>query len=196
MTRPGGEESTAPHAPPVLAAVRSAPVPRRVPIAGVPRSFSAGRMLAIVALFAVLFSLLQITGAPVALFPYAGVFCAAVILGQMLLFGGRHPRAASCIVGAAAMPILSVFALLSSSSRGLSPFENLLVCTTFSGAIAGYLVGAICAGAFLVLDRRWDAGRILTGSPFAAPIPPEGATGREKTPDREDPGGGNPWGDG
>lgn len=156
--------------------------PLRVPIAGVPRTFSAGRMLVIVTMFAVVFSLLQLWKAPAPVFPFVGGFCGAIVLGQMLLFGGRQPRVASCIVGACAMPLLSL--IIASALGGpellnkfrADPGEMIgsLLCSGFSlavfGVAAGYVIGTFCAGVFLIVDRQWNAGQIVSVAPIEAEI--------------------------
>lgn len=173
--------------------------PDRVPMAGVPRSFNAGRMLVIVTMFAVLFSLLGATEAPTPVYPLVGSFCAAVVLGQMILFRGRQPRAASCIVGGFMMPLLALITVavvrgprLFDDFRG-DPFGMLSssFCTAFAcslvGVVAGYVVGTFCAGVFLIVDRQWNAGLIVSEEPIDAEIVTENETEADST------GGDDPW---
>lgn len=179
--------------------------PLRVPIAGVPRVFSAGRMLVIVTMFAVVFSLLQLSKAPAPVFPFVGGFCGAVVLGQMLLFGSRKPRAASCIAGGCAMPLLAL--MIAVASRGKYVLDQLradpvemvgsLLCSGFAltifGVLAGYVIGTFCAGVFLIIDRQWNAGQIVapTGAGMvpndeSRPDSPKTAAAEEQDPWSED----------
>ena len=56
-------------------------------------------------LFAVLFSLLRSVGADLETFAIISTMVAALALGQILLFGGRYPRAASIWVGGCLFPL-------------------------------------------------------------------------------------------
>jgi hypothetical protein len=155
------------------------PIPANaIPIARVPRSFNTGRMLIIVTLYAFLFSLLQVTDAHPALYPYAGIFVAAIVLAQMFGFAGKDPRLASFLVGTITMPILTLVVMLAllfstGGPRGGAYIQGLF-CTLFASALVGgffgYLVGTVCAGAFLIVDRRWDAGQPLPEQPILADI--------------------------
>lgn len=178
--------------------------PIREPLAGVPRTFSAGRMLVIVTMFAVVFSLLQLLKVPAPVFPFVGGFCGAVVLGQMLLFGGRQPRIASCIVGACAMPLLSlsIAAVLGGAELldqlRTDPAEMIgsLLCAGFSlavcGVAAGYVIGTFCAGVFLIVDRQWNAGQIIPVVPIEAEVVSEN-TELDSQAKSESPGEVDPW---
>lgn len=166
---------------PWLNSVASRP-PDRVPIAGVPRNFATGHMLAMVTLFALFFSLLAYEEAGREWYIAGGLFIVAVILGQMFLFHGREPRRASCIVGACTMPLLVPVLLIAGESpdqmggAGWANAVGTLVATTVGeagpaallGAICGYMVGTLCAGIFLITERRWDAGKIVENRPIIA----------------------------
>ena len=184
---------------------RHAPV-IRMPIAGVPRTFNAGRMLVIVTMFALLFSLLQWAKAPMPVYPVVGGFCAAIVLGQMLLFGGRQPRAASCIAGGCSMPLIAlVIAVFEDGNRLIgelraAPMDMLssLACPALGaavfGVLAGYVIGTFCAGVFLIVDRRWNAGQIVPDVPVDALVLSEdGMEQDSSTPN--DYTEGDPWAD-
>ena len=68
--------------------------------AGFPRRFGIGTLLVVTTMFGVLFAGLQALGCPPIVFFLALLFFTAVGLGQAFLFGGKHPRRASVIVGA------------------------------------------------------------------------------------------------
>jgi MFS superfamily sulfate permease-like transporter len=163
-------------------------------------------MLVIVTMFALLFSLLHATGAPTAVYPFVGFFCGAVILGQMILFRGRQPRAASCIVGAGMMPLLVITTIaVAGGSRLLDDFRTnpgevfgALLCTVVScaalGLVVGYVIGTFIAGVFLIVDRRWNAGQVIRSEPIIAEVIHEGVD--ETQPSRTKSGGsadGDPW---
>lgn len=186
---------------PWLNSVASRP-PDRVPIAGVPRNFATGHLLAMVTLFALLFSLLAYKEAGREWYVVGSLFIVAVILGQMFLFHGREPRRASCVVGACTMPLLVPVLLIAKESPdllggGWANAVGTLVATTVGaagpaallGAICGYLVGTLCAGIFLVTERRWDAGKIIENRPIVAEVieedEPTGANSPESAASRE-----------
>lgn len=173
-----------------------------VPIVSVSRRFSVGHMMVAVGLFAVLFSLLEGLGVrelgnPTLVYPACMLFCAAIPLGQVLLYQGRRPRLASCLVGARLLPPLCLLPVLVEviPDVGRLNAEDLVfggfqlgffaVLLTGVGYFFGYLIGTVSAGVFLVLDRKWDAGRSIsdgvedreTGNELrqeTSPIPPTG----------------------
>ena len=148
-------------------------------------------MLVIVTMFAVVFSLLQLSKAPAPVYPFVGGFCGAVVLGQMLLFGGRKPRAASCIAGGCAMPLLALIIAVASGGKHVldqlraDPIEMLgsLLCSGFAlaifGVLAGYVIGTFCAGVFLIIDRQWNAGQIVAVAPTEAETAPNDEPGED-----------------
>jgi hypothetical protein len=88
---------------------------------------------------------------------------AAVALGQIVLFGGRYPRAASIWVGACFFPLqaiaLCLWMLFETGYRSSqSPaqlfllFGMLLLISIPIGAAFGYLSGGLVGGVFLILD--------------------------------------------
>ncbi len=174
----------------------------RVPIVGVSRRFSVAHMMVGVGLFAVLFSLLKGLDleSPWIVYVPCMVFCLAIPLGQAFLYQGREPRKASCLVGMRLLPVLVVGATVALlfeefSDRLRFGLSNPQMWGTFLliiaieavlslgiGYLLGYAVGAISAGVFLVLDRKWDAGKRVRGrskgpneaSAEASTIPPTG----------------------
>lgn len=180
----------------------------RVPIVGVSRRFSVAHMMVGVGLFAVMFSLLQGFGvgglqSPGIVYIPCIVFCLAIPLAQAFLYQGREPRKASCLVGMRLLPLLAVGATVALlfeefSDRLRFGLSNPQMWGTFLliiaieavlslgvGYLLGYAVGAISAGVFLVLDRKWDAGkriacpsntaeRVAGASAEVGTIPPTG----------------------
>lgn len=151
-----------------------------VPIVSVSQRFSVGHMMVAVGLFAMLFSLLEGLGVrelgdPILVYPACMLFCAAIPLGQVLLYQGRRPRLASCLVGARLLPPLALlpvlievipdFGWLNAEEIVFLGFQLVFGAVLLSGVgyFLGYLIGTVSAGVFLVLDRRWDAGKRISG---------------------------------
>ncbi len=148
------------------------------PAAGVPRRFGVGGMLVIVTMFAVLYAGLQWLHAPPVVFLAAAVFFAGLALGQMLLRGGKSPRAASVKMGAILWPI-EMLVLMLFLNRGNTPgpdISGLLFATIINvgiGAVLGYLGGCLVAGVVLVLDMARDLfGRLRRSGQAAEPATP------------------------
>jgi len=131
-------------------------------VARVPRRFGVGVLLILMTAFAVLFAVMRTFHAPPELFlVVAGLFL-AVTLGQILLFQGKKPRAASLLAGGVVFPLeivaLIVWQVYSSRDRGPDPmlFMSLvpgLMCSIPGGIGLGYLAGCFMAGVFLIQER-------------------------------------------
>ncbi len=154
------------NAPPAAAADQEAPsaAPSAwaawdTPAAGVPRRFGLGVLLLITTMFAMLYAGLQVLGAPPVVFVMVVVLFAAVGAGQMLLFRGKYPRAASIWVGAFLFPIETAATLiyLNSAHSGLdidaATILALAIAAAPLGAGFGYLAGGLTAGVFYLLER-------------------------------------------
>jgi len=129
---------------------------------GVPRRFGMAIMLLIMAMYAVLFAAMTLLDANPTLFVMIAVLFTGVGLGQMLLFGGRYPRAASVWVGACLLPAETLVALIywadeltryGSTGVFLGQLTVLTVFSVPAGALFGYLAGGLTAGVFLILQR-------------------------------------------
>jgi hypothetical protein len=131
------------------------------PAAGMPKRFSMAILMSWVTLFAVVFSLLKWLDTPPVYFGILTVLMFCVGIGQMWLFGGKNPRAASIFTGAVALSV-EVFILnvatgfLCSPNTGL--LERIIISVIFIilciplGAFFGYLAGGLTAGIVLGLD--------------------------------------------
>lgn len=155
-----------------------------------------------VGLFAVLFSLLEGLDleSPWIVYIPCMVFCLAIPLGQAFLYQGREPRKASCLVGMRLLPVLVVgvtVALLFEEFgdrlrfrlMDLQVWGTLLLIVGIEallslgiGYLLGYAVGAISAGVFLVLDRKWDAGKRVRGPSEIAERPDDASTEAKSIP--------------
>ncbi len=128
------------------------------PAVGVPRRFGMGILLLMVTMYAVLFAVSRLLaqGNPAVLVAVA-VFFTGVGLGQMLLYCGRYPRAASVWVGACLFPVevlglIFVYHFLGDSSWVVGLLV-LFLLSPILGAFLGYLAGGLTAGVFLLLEK-------------------------------------------
>ena len=141
-------------------------------VASVPRRFGAGVLLILVTAFAVLFAAMQTVGVPPRLFVIVAVLFLGVMLGQILLFKGKKPRAASLLVGGLLFPlellVVDPYVFLGGAYLWGHPrmFSGLtarllvvcmvggaLVGYVVVGAVLGYMAGCIMAGVFLVQEK-------------------------------------------
>ncbi len=147
------------------------PLPRRGPAGaswdtssavGVPRRFGMAVVLLIMAMYALLFMTLKLLGADPLTFTVVAILFTGIGLGQMLLFGGRNPRAASVWTGAVLLP-LEIAGVLLYSAAAAGPFAwpevvSGLICAAVAGApfgaAAGYLAGVLAAGVFLLIEMH------------------------------------------
>lgn len=133
------------------------------PAAGVPRRFGMAVLMLLMTMYAVLFAAMKLLNAEVTYFLIVAVLATGVGLGQMLLFGGRYPRAASIWVGMCLFPLEAVvaylIAFLGSAHSGIERFEVVVLAILMAvpmaavGALFGYLMGGLTAGVFLLIDR-------------------------------------------
>jgi len=129
---------------------------------GVPRRFGLAILFLMVTLYALLFSSMQLLDVQPVTFVVVAVLVTGVGLGQMILFGGKYPRAASIWIGACLFPleILAVHVggwfmtpnAVVSVEGVVLVFARVLVSIP-GGAFFGYLFGGLTAGVFLLLDR-------------------------------------------
>jgi len=122
------------------------------PAVGVPRRFGVGILLLMTTMFAALFSLMRLLGAGAEVFIMVAVLFAGVGLGQMLLYGGKYPRAASIWVGGCLFPV-EVIGLMIHLGSFHAELVLLLMMSPFLGAGFGYLAGGLTAGVFLLLKK-------------------------------------------
>jgi positive regulator of sigma E activity len=106
-------------------------------------------MFLMMTMYAVLFAAMQLFGTPPVVFAVIAILVTGVGFGQMVLFGGKYPRAASIWTGAILFPIEILGVLIWTGS--LKAIAILLICPPF-GALFGYLAGCLAAGAFLLIE--------------------------------------------
>lgn len=130
--------------------------------AGVPRQFGLAILFLMVTLYALLFSSMRLLDCDPVTFIVVAILVTGVGLGQMFLFGGKYPRAASIWIGGCLFPaeILAVHVggwLLDPNATvsvdGIALAFARVVLSIPGGAFFGYLFGGLTAGVFLLLDR-------------------------------------------
>ena len=88
-----------------------------------------------------------------------------VTLGQMILFGGKYPRAASIWTGAVLLPVeigainlfSNLFMVYPDSFERLVKTIFIMIFTVPVGALFGYLAGGLTAGVVLLLE--WEKNK-------------------------------------
>jgi hypothetical protein len=136
----------------------------RKPAVGMPRKFSMAILMTLVTLFAVMFSILRWLDAWPGFYAIFGVFVFGVTMGQMMLFGGKYPRAASIWSGAVLLPLeIGAATLLTNSLYNYHRISERILITIFYmiftvpiGAFSGYLAGGLTAGVVLLLEWKKD----------------------------------------
>ena len=130
----------------------------RNPAVGVSRKFSMAVLMMMVTLFAVLFSTLRWLDAHPVFYIVFGVLIFGVAMGQMFLFGGKYPRAASVWSGAMLLPLeIGVISLLLHGPVSIEGFFLTVFYMIFAvplGALCGYLAGGLAAGVVLLLELK------------------------------------------
>jgi len=153
-----------------------------------------GTLLLFTAMYAVLFSLLRMCGAPPGVFLVIATYLTAIGLGQMLLFGGKMPRVASVVVGVVTATVLHLgFCVVMVGYEGLFSPEVWLAlgCSAISvmafSVPLSYAAGGMIAGVFLVVDRLrtgvWnpeEGGKASPPEPILAELVAEPRPGRAK----------------
>ena len=119
---------------------------------GVPRRFGIGTILVITTAFGLLLALLRALGAHPVLVAFVVALVSLIGAGQMLLFGGKRPCAASIVVGMGGLPFLTVVATLIDGSNLRRVDPSVWMRFTLLGAIVGYVIGSGVASVFLFMD--------------------------------------------
>jgi putative addiction module component (TIGR02574 family) len=147
------------------------PLPIVVPsrIYSAPRRFDLATIFAVMSAYSLLFALMSSYHFPPLASSLVGGYVTIVGIGQALLFGGRKPRQASIVTGAATLFL------------GALPFYEprlyasplillgMAMCLTV-GAVLGYLAGTLVGGVFLVADGlRKIFARLTNRRPAEAP---------------------------
>lgn len=130
---------------------------------GVPRRFGMAVVMLIMTMYAVLFATMKLLNTHPAVFLVVAVLFTGTGLGQMLLFGGRFPRAASIWVGACLLPVEVIALVVYYGFESRNPrwgdiiFQAVcsLVLAAPAGAVAGYVAGVLTAGVFLLIEKFW-----------------------------------------
>jgi hypothetical protein len=165
------------------------------PATGVPRRFGMAIVMLIMTMYAILFAAMKLLDAPPTVFGVIAILFTGVGLGQMLLFRGQYPRAASVWVGACLLPLEVVVVIVYEAVTGgvSEPGADLLmglVCgATLAaplGALAGYTAGCLAAGVFLLLERYARRRETPAEIDVLADDDPSAAGTRDGTADHAD----------
>ena len=133
---------------------------------GVPRRFSIGTLFVLLTIYCIMFRLLVLMNADATWTALVCLMFGAVTLGQMVLFQGLRPRAASIVAGAVACPAMLVglavdeistrwsgWAPLAAGLNGPGIFAAALLLLAMVGSGLGYLVGCATGGVFYVIGK-------------------------------------------
>jgi putative addiction module component (TIGR02574 family) len=123
-----------------------------------PRRFDLATIFVVTTAYALLFAELAALQLPPLINLLSAGFIAIVGIGQAFLFRGLRPRTSSLLVGMATCGIFAVgHFLMNPRIYSSSMFAIMLAYLLASGAILGYVAGAVVGGVFLVADfvRRW-----------------------------------------
>lgn len=134
-------------------------------IYSVPRRFDLATIFVVTLAYSLLFGAMSAVSFP----PVASAMVAGFILivgvAQALLFGGKKPRTASIIAGAAIYSIAMLGVWIAQGPRLYSSWQMLVPATFMvaSGGMLGYIAGVVIGGVFLVADKlrnRFSRGQI------------------------------------
>lgn len=145
---------------------------------GVPRRFGLSTLLILMTMYALMFSALMSMHFPPWFVAGVGIFVTVVGVAQTILFGGKNPRLASIVAGAAIPAIMGIVGIVVSIFFGKRPpfeaFAGLLILPPI-GALAGYAIGGAVAGIFLWIERQQpepEAAAADDSAPGVISLPP------------------------
>jgi hypothetical protein len=116
-----------------------------------PRKFDLLTILVVTTAYAVVFALLRAISFPGIAVLIVAAFFTSVALGQAILFGAKHPRWASALVGSVFFVILLfAYALMDQHSPPPDALLQAIWWTLIFGAFSGYIGGVIVGFVFLV----------------------------------------------
>jgi hypothetical protein len=128
-----------------------------------PRRFDLATIFVVTTAFALLFAGLSALQLPPTSNLLAAAFIAIVGIGQAFLFRGLRPRTSSILVGIAAYGTVTLgYYILNPRLYPTSMLAAMLAYGMMSGAVLGYVAGALVGGVFLVanlLRRRLSRAR-------------------------------------
>lgn len=135
-------------------------------IYSVPKRFDLASMFSISVAFAMLFSIMRALDCSPLLISIFGIYFAAVGIAQAVLFNGDKPREASVIAGGI-LGCVSVIIIAISEGAPLGAAISMAICSAVWAPVAGYLVGTINGGIWLITDylRQWLERRSATAEP-------------------------------
>ncbi len=127
--------------------------PETAKIYSAPRRFDLATIFVVTFAYSLLFAVMSGLNFPPLASLIVGGFITVVGAGQALLFGGRYPRAASVVTGAAANVLITIVTSISAPRGFAGEFLGLAIpAGALFGAGLGYLAGTLVGGVFLVAD--------------------------------------------
>jgi hypothetical protein len=132
--------------------------PRPKP-AGMPRRFSIGTLMILIALFGILFAILKICNSPPFLFAIIGIYFVVIGASQAVLFKGKKPRTASIIVGGTFAFVIYIIMSIWITHVPVAQLKTLkdVIIVIFLGCFFGYISGCLFASIFLVREREKES---------------------------------------
>ncbi|MEN6493863.1 MAG: GNAT family N-acetyltransferase [Thermoguttaceae bacterium] len=129
---------------------------------GVPRRFGVGLLLVVTTVYALLFGVLRALHFPAMAFVMVVGYVTVIGLGQAILFGGKKPRLASYLVGAAVCLVLYMLTfwraiLLIGSWKSFPELLSIVFWSLTVGGLSGYVTGCLVGGVFLIA-KQWKGG--------------------------------------
>ena len=116
-----------------------------------PRKYDLSTAIVVTTAYAALFALLRAINFPPMAALLVVAFFTSVALGQAILFGAKHPRWASALVGAAFFVImLTAYSMLDQHGPTPNELPSIITFSLVSGAFWGYVCGVIVGFVFMV----------------------------------------------
>jgi hypothetical protein len=116
-----------------------------------PRRFDMTTILVVTTAYAAVFALLRAVRFPAMAVLLVAAFFTLVALGQAILFGGKHPRSASALIGSVFfLIILIAYSLIFQQAQLPDTLLLSILFCLISGAICGYVGGVLVGFVFMV----------------------------------------------
>ncbi|WP_145384765.1 hypothetical protein [Stieleria neptunia] len=119
-----------------------------------PRKFDLSTTLVVTTACAMVFAILRAVSLPMIAVAVVAAFFTSIALGQAILFGGKHARVASMLVGAVFFVVAMTFvALRQSNGQSAEDLIPLLFFNAIFGACWGYLGGVLVGSVFMLAEK-------------------------------------------
>ncbi|MCM2374381.1 hypothetical protein [Aporhodopirellula aestuarii] len=123
----------------------------RADLFSAPRKYDLSTAIVVTTAYAAVFALLRAISFPAMAAFLLVAFFTSVALGQAVLFGAKHPRSASALVGSAFFVIMLIAeCMLGQRGRAINALPSMIAFGLFFGAFWGYVGGVIVGSVFMV----------------------------------------------